>query len=140
MPFHHIPWTWILGGIVKFLKAFGLIPGAVAAFGVRRLYQRRRQRKAMEEWPSTDATVLSGKVHKERRRSIWAEITYSYYFGEYRSGQYVRQFRREEDADEFIRQLREKRVHVRYDPAKPERSVILDRDMELIALLAPQVE
>jgi hypothetical protein len=139
MHFHHIPWEPIVFGLLKLLKAFGLIPGALAAYGMRRLYQRRRQNKAMAGWPATDATIQTGKVHKEGWRRYWAELAYAYYVGEYRAGKYVRHFRREDEADEFVRQVKDKRVMVHYDNADPNRSVILDRDVEIIALMAPQI-
>jgi hypothetical protein len=134
----HIPWNTILFGIVHLLKAFGLIPGAIAAFGVRKLYQKWRQNQATAGWPSTDATIQSGQVHKEGPWRFWAEITYTYYVGEYRSGKHVHRFRREEDADNFVRQIKDKRVQVHYNASDPDKSVILDRDLEMIALLTPQ--
>lgn len=124
--------------IVKLLKVVGILPGAIAAFGVRKWYQKWRQDRAVNGWPATDATILSGESHKQGMWRTWAEITYTYYVSEYHSGKYVRHFRREADADEFIRQVKDKRVHVHYDPANPEKSVILDRDLEMVALLAPQ--
>ena len=139
MNFHHVPWEAILLGALKLLKVFGILPGAVAAIGVRKLYQKRRQSKAIGGWPATEATIQSGEVHRAGMRNIWAELTYSYFAGEYRSGTYVRHFRREEDADEFVRQAREKRIQVRYDDSNPDRSVILDRDLELVTLLETQL-
>lgn len=135
---YHWPWPLILLELVKLLKAFGLIPGAIAAFGVRTLYQKWRQKKAMEGWPATDATIQSGNTLKDGFRSRWAEITYTYYVGEYRSGKYVRRFRRAEEAADFVRQVKDKRVHVHYNPDDPDKSVILDRDVEMIVMLAPQ--
>lgn len=134
-----MPWEVIFFGMIKLIKAFGLIPGAIAAFGVRKLYQKWRQNKAMAGWPVTDGTILSGQVHREGRRRYWAEIAYYYFVGEYRSGTYVRRFRKEEDADAFVRQVKEKRLQVRYSDANPEQSVILDRDLEMIVLLSPQL-
>jgi hypothetical protein len=58
--------------------------------------------------------------------------------GEYRTGKHVHRFRNEESADEFLRQIKDKHVLVHYDSNKPDTSVILDRDLEMIALLAPQ--
>jgi len=138
MNLHHIPWEPILFGLAKLLKTFGLIPGLFAAFGVRKFYQKWRQNRAVSGWPATDATILSGEVHKHGVWSFWTEITYSYFVGEYRSGKYVRHFRREEHADDFVRQVKNQRVQVHYDSANPNTSVILDRDLEMIALLAPQ--
>ena len=71
-------------------------------------------------------------------RSYWATLNYTYYVGEYRLGTYVRHFRREELADDFVRQLKDKRIHVHYNGANPDKSVILDRDVEMIAMLAPE--
>jgi hypothetical protein len=91
----------------------------------------------MAGWPATDGTIQSGQVHKQGLR-YWVELTYTYYVGEYRSGKHIHNFRREEEADEFVRQVKDKRVQVHYDASNPDKSVILDRDLELIALLAPQ--
>lgn len=135
---HHWPWALIFIELVKLLKLFGIIPGALAAVGVRKLYQKWRQRRAMEGWPATDATIQSATVRKQGMRSYWAELTYTYFIGEYRSGTYIHHFRREEQADEFVREAKDKRVRVHYNSSNPEKSVILDRDMEMIALLAPQ--
>lgn len=136
MHLHHIPWGALFLTLIHLLKAFGLIPGALAAFGVRKLYQKWRQNKAMSGWPATDATIQNGRVHKEGWR-VWVELTYTYYVGEYRTGTHVHKFRSAEQAEEFIRQVKDKRVHVHYDADHPEKSVILDRDLEMIALLAP---
>ncbi len=134
---HHFNWEFIVFGTLKLLKTFGLIPGAIAAVGIRRLLQKRLQRKAMEGWPATDARVLSGSVRNESRR-YWVELTYSYYVAEYRSGAYLRGFKREEQADDFLRQAKDKTVRVHYNESNPDRSVLLDRDIEMIVLLAPQ--
>lgn len=136
MHLNHIPWGAIFVTAFHLLKAFGLIPGALAAFGARKLYQKWQQNKAMAGWPATDATIQSGKVHKQGWNS-WVELAYTYYVGEYRSGTHVHKFRRGEQAEEFIRQVKDKHVQVHYDQNKPEKSVILDRDLEMVALLAP---
>jgi hypothetical protein len=138
MNFHHIPWGEVVFVLVKLLKMFGIIPGALAAFGVRKLYQKWRQNKAMDGWPATEATIQSGEVHNKGWRTFWVEITYIYYVGEYRTGKHVHRFHREEDADEFVRQVKDKRVQVHYNASDPDKSVILDRDLEVIVLLAPQ--
>ena len=135
---HHWPWALIVPELVKLLKIFGLIPGAAAAFGLRRFYQKWRQKRAMEGWPATDATIQSGNTHKEGFRSNWAEVTYTYYVGEYRAGKYVRRFRKADEAADFVREVKDKRVHVHYNADDPDKSVILDRDIEMIAMLAPQ--
>jgi hypothetical protein len=139
MTHHHISWAVIAFETVKLLKFFGLLPGALAAFGMRKLYQSWRQRHASAGWPATNATVQYARVFHEGPRSFWAEITYSYFVGEYRSGTYVRRFRREAEAEEFVREVKEKQLQVRYKDSDPEHSVILDRDLQLVVMLAPQL-
>jgi len=133
----HIPWGAILLAIIKLLKVFGIIPGALAALTVRKLYQKWRQNKAIAGWPVAEARIQGGQVHREGPGRIWAELSYSYFVGEYRAGTYIRRFRRKEDADDFVRQVKDMRLQVRYDDANLDRSVILDRDIEMVALLDP---
>jgi hypothetical protein len=136
-PFHwSLYFVWLFN-LIKALKIFGIIPGAIAARWVQKIYQTRRQARAQEGWPSTEATIQSAKVHVEGRRH-WAEITYTYFVDEYRVGTYLRNFKREEEADDFVRQLKDRRLQVHYKPNSPETSVILDRDLEMIVLLVPQ--
>jgi hypothetical protein len=136
MNWTHFPWH-IVPLVFKLLAKFGLIPGAALGFGMRKLYQKRRQNRAGAGWPSTDATVQSGTVHKQGPRQYWVELTYSYFVEEYRTGKHVHRFRKEEDAEEFLHQIKDKRIQVRYNPAKPDESAILDRDLEMVVLLAP---
>ena len=133
----HYDWGAIVLAAFKLLKVFGIVPGAIAAFAVRRFWQKRSQRKAMEGWPAAEARIYGGEVHGEGLRH-WAEITYSYYVGEYRAGKYVRAFKTEAEAADFARELKGKTVRVHYQEDDPDRSVILDRDLEMIALIAPQ--
>lgn len=70
---------------------------------------------------------------------VWVELTYSYFVGEYRVGKHLHRFRRVEQAEEFIRQVKDKTVQVRYRESNPDHSVILERDLEMIALLTPQL-
>jgi len=134
-----IHWGYLVAIAIKLLAKFGLIPGFIAAFGIQKFRQKYRQRKAVEGWPAREATIQICRVHKEHWRKFCAEVTYSYFVGEYRSGTYIRNFRREEQADDFVRQLKDRRIQVRYKESSPENSVILDRDLELIGLLVPQL-
>jgi hypothetical protein len=137
MDLRHIPWHIFITAALKLLAKFGLIPGAAVGYGVKSLYQRRRQGRAAAGWPSTDATVQSGKVHKQGARQYWVELTYIYFVEEYRSGKHVHRFRKEAEADDFLGQIKDKRIQIRYNPAKPDESAILDRDLEMVVLLSP---
>jgi len=138
MDMQHIPWQ-LIPLAFKLMAKFGLIPGAAAGYGVKKLYQKWRQNWAFVGWPSTEARVQYVTVHSEGPRQFWVELTYSYFFEEYRSGTHVHRFPKEDEADEFVRQIKDKRLQVRYNPDKPDESVILDRDLEMVALLAPQL-
>jgi hypothetical protein len=133
-----IPWRLVLPLAFKLLAKFGLIPGAAAGYGIKKLYQKWRQNRAFVGWPSTEATIQYGTVHNGGPRQYWVELTYTYFVEEYRTGMHVHRFRKEDEADEFLRQIKDKRLQIRYNPAKPDESVILDRDLEMVALLAPQ--
>lgn len=126
-----LPWA------LKLLKILGIPLGAAASLGIRRLYQKWRANQALA-WPVANAIILSGQVQTTGRGMVFVELTYSYFVAEYRAGKYIRRFRRQEDADEFIRLVTDKHVQVRYRESNPEHSVILDRDLEMLALLAPQ--
>ena len=132
-------WLYPLLLAFKLLAKFGLIPGFIAAFGLQKLRQKYRQRKAVEGWPSTEASIQWCKVHSDGPRSFWVEVTYSYYVGEYHSGTYIRRFKKEQQADDFAGQLKDKRIQVHYKTADPANSVILERDLEMVALLAPEI-
>jgi hypothetical protein len=136
MDLRHIPWHIVFTAAFKLLAKFGLIPGAALGFGAKKLYQKRRQARASAGWPSTNATIQYGTVKKEGPRQFWVELSYTYFVEEYRSGKHVHRFRKEEEADEFLRQIKDKRIQVRYNPAKPDESAILDRDLEMVAPLA----
>lgn len=122
--------------VLKLLKMFGLLPGAVAAYFVQRLMQRWRQARAQEGWPSVDGVVVGGKVVHEGGRSYFAEISYSYCVGEYRAGTYLRKFSREEDAAVFARAMWDKRPRVHYKEGSPDVSTLLDRDLEMLVPLS----
>src|ERR1039457_6106970 len=83
MDWQHIPWH-LLPIALKVLAKFGVIPVAALGYGTKKLYQKRRQDRASGGWPSTDATVQGGKVHKKGPRQYWVELTYSYFVEECR--------------------------------------------------------
>lgn len=132
-------WAYLIALSIKLLAKFGLIPGVFAAFGIQKIRQKYRQRRAVEGWPSTEANIQWCKIHQEGIANYWVEVTYSYFVGEYRSGTYIRRFTREAQADDFARQLRDKRRQVHYKPNDPADSVFLQRDLEMVAALIPEI-
>jgi hypothetical protein len=136
MDWRHIPWH-LLPVALKLLAKFGLIPGAALGYGMRKFYQKRRQDRAASGWAATDGTVQDAKVHKQGVRQYWVELTYRYFVEEYRIGKHVHRLHTQEEAEEFMRQIKDNRVQVRYNPGKPDESAILDRDLEMVVLLNP---
>jgi hypothetical protein len=135
---HRLDWEWLIPAFVNLLKGLGILPGAVAAFWLRNLYQKHRQRKATEGWRITEARIHSVEAHREGRK-LWVEISYSYFVSEYRAGTYIRRIRSRDEADELIRNLRDKRLAIHYDPSNPDKSIIFDHELEMAVSLAPQL-
>lgn len=116
---YHLPRLWSL--TLRYSLYFGFAWGAV---GWRR-WQKRRKESIAQGWPSVEAVILTGSVSPVPKTSCFlATLRYTYYVDEYRTGTYLHEFARESDADEFIRQLANKRLPIRYNPAKPEYSVL----------------
>lgn len=86
---------------------------------------------AADGWLSVEGVVVNGEVVPiPKSRSFWAHISYSYFAGEYRAGEYVHEFSREEEADEFARSLKDRRLQIRYKPTNPDVSVIEPSTLE----------
>ncbi len=139
MEYPHIPWHTVIFITLKLLKTFGIIPGTLGALWVRKQYQKWRQNRAMAGWQSTEATIQSGVFHHDGARQYWVELTYTYYVEEYRTGKHIHHFHKEDEADDFMRETKGRKVQVRYNPDKPDESVILDRDLEMVAMIAPRM-
>ena len=113
---------------------------AWGALYIRRGLKRHRERVA-QRWPLVDGVVLGGTVTRIRRTSHFhATLMYSYFVREYRTGRYVHEFAREPDADAFVRLMKDKRVHIRYKPSNPARSVLEQSVVERHVLLAPRFD
>jgi hypothetical protein len=109
----------------------------VAVFWSR--WQKRRRENIAQAWPFVEGVILSGTVERIRKTSHYnATLQYSYFVEEYRTGTYVHEFAKEPEADEFVRQLKDKRVQIRYKQSNPNKSVLEQRVVEQIVLLAPR--
>jgi hypothetical protein len=93
-----------------------------------RRWQKRHTETLAQAWPSVDGRLHGGHVQPAGDRCV-ASFAYDYYIGEYRSGTYSREFSSQKDAEEFVSQLKGKRVPIRYNPAKPDQSVLEDGDV-----------
>ena len=91
-------------------------------------------------WPSTEGRILSGKVAGIAHTSRFlATLQYSYYFEDkYHYGKYTHEFSKKVEAEEFVRQMKDKRLQIRYKPSNPDKSVLEQRVIEQYILLTPR--
>jgi Protein of unknown function (DUF3592) len=129
----HLPRLWTLG--IRYGIYFAFAWGAVNW----RRWQKRRKETIAQSWPSVEGVILSGSVSPAPKTSCFvATLQYSYFVGEYHTGTYFHEFARESDADDFVRQLNNKRVPIRYNPANPDKSVLEQSVVEQHAQLTPR--
>jgi hypothetical protein len=129
----HYSHLWVLGIRYGIYFAFAW----VAVYWRR--WQKRRRETIAQDWPSVEGVILSGQVAPVPKTSCFlATLQYSYFVEEYRTGKYVHEFAKETDADDFVRQLKDKRVQIRYKQSSPDKSVLEQSVVEQHAQLAPR--
>jgi hypothetical protein len=102
-------------------------------------WRKARNENAAQGWPSVEGRIQSGKVAPIPKTSRFlATLTYTYFIEEYRSGKYVHEFNNEEDADNFVRQIKDKSVHIRYKQSNPDKSVLEQSVIEQHIMLTPR--
>ena len=125
------PWTLA----IRFGSSFAFAWGAVAW----RRWQKRRRETIAQGWPSVEGRIISGQVTPVPKTSCFlATLQYTYFVDEYRTGKYTHEFPKETDADDFVRQLNNKRVPIRYSQSNPNKSVLEQSVVEQHAQLTPR--
>jgi hypothetical protein len=100
-----------------------------------RRFRHKQKLAAADGWPSVEGVIVDGKVVPiPKTRLFRATISYSYFVEEYRAGEYVREFSSVEEADHFARNLRDRRLQIRYKPTNPDLSVI---DQSMLEQMVP---
>jgi len=113
---------------------------AWGALYIRRWLKRHREHVA-QSWPVIEGVILGGTVTRIRRTSHFhATLEYTYFVEQYRTGKYIHEFAREADADEFVRLMKDKRVHIRYKRSNPNKTVLEQSVVEQHVLLAPRID
>ena len=103
-----------------------------------RRWRKNRDENTAQGWPSVEGVVISGKVTPIPKTSQFhAILQYTYFVGEYRTGKYDHDFPSETDADDFVRQMKDKRVQIRYKESNPDKSVLEQRAIQQYILLSP---
>ena len=104
-----------------------------------RRWLKRRREDIAQSWPTVEGNILGGRVAPTPKTTRFqATLSYSYFVEEYRAGEYVHEFQKESDADDFVRQLKGKRTQIRYKPSNPDKSVLEESAVEQLVLLAPR--
>jgi hypothetical protein len=90
-----------------------------------RRWQKRRREISAQSWPSVEGVILTGHVAPMPKTSCFlVTLQYTYFVDEYHTGTYIHEFAREIDADDFVRQLNNRRVSIRYNQSNPNNSVL----------------
>ncbi|HWB31984.1 MAG TPA: DUF3592 domain-containing protein [Acidobacteriaceae bacterium] len=102
-----------------------LIVGAVQS------WRKKRREKIAESWAPIEATIQFTSVDSVTDTDYFrATLEYSYFVGEYRSGKYTQDFDSEQAASNFTQAMKDKKVQVRYNPSKPDKSLLEDSAVE----------
>jgi hypothetical protein len=96
----------------------------------RRKFQQSMQKTAVG-WPSAEATIQWAKVERIPQSPRFVlNLTYTYFVGEFRAGDFAQEFRKEGEADAFANGMRGRRLQVRYKESDPDISIIDRRNIE----------
>jgi len=128
--FGHV-WVYLLKWPLYFIAGWGAI--------YLRRWRKSRQENIAQGWPSVEGRIMSGNfVPIPKTNQFHATLEYTYFVEEYRSGKYHHDFSSESEAGDFVRQMKDKRVHIRYNPSNPDKSVLEQSVIEQHVLLAPR--
>jgi Protein of unknown function (DUF3592) len=128
--FTHV-WIYLLKWPLAFV-------GGWASIYIAR-WRKTRSENAAQGWPSVEGRIQSGKVTPLPKTSrCMATLNYTYFIEEYRTGKYVHEFSNEDDADNFVRTMKDKRVQIRYKQSNPDKSVLEQSTIEQHIMLAPR--
>jgi Protein of unknown function (DUF3592) len=101
----------------------------------RRKFQESLQKTAAD-WPSADGTIQWAKVERmPQSRRFVVNLTYTYFVGKYRAGDFAQEFRKEWEADAFAIRVRSRGIQIRYKKSDPEISIIDRGSMEQVFAL-----
>ena len=128
--------THLWGYAVRYGLYFGIAWAAV----YWRRWRKRRRELAAQGWPSTEGVIVSTKVTPVPKTTYFhATLQYTFFLDEYRTGTYVQEFSRESEADDFARQMKDKRIQIRYMQSNPNKSVLEQSVIEQHVMLAPRL-
>jgi hypothetical protein len=127
----HAPWM--------FKVIFLLVLGSIVWDWLKR-WRRQRLQEVAEDWPSVRGRVISCAIdesnHEGNTEAFLAVLNYSYLEDGQQTGTYERRFESRDEADGWLDYLRDREVSVRFDPVKPSRSTLVERDLPMLPVVA----
>jgi len=114
--------------IVRFIALVPLV-GPPLAPVAEAPHGKARSGLALHRWMYP---LRRSETNPNTNRSL-ATLTYVYFIEDYRFGTYTQQFKKKSDADDFVRELKDKHVPIRYNPSKPDESVLEDVDVRQLS-------
>ena len=119
----------------------------VMAILLNRILQSWKERKdeIAANWPSIEGHVQFASVTPNGNRAhgspqFSAALEYSYFVGEYRSGKYTQDFFTESEANDFAQAMNDKKVQIRYNPVKPDKSVLDESSIQQPTMFATRLD
>jgi hypothetical protein len=95
----------------------------------------KHQQKVALVWPSVEGRVEGITTAPCQNGESIVTAQYSYFLGEYQSGSFCRVFSTENQADNFVHGIKDKKIQVRYNPSCPEKSIVEEDDIDAISPL-----
>jgi hypothetical protein len=93
--------------------------------GSRRVIISAIKSRRATRWPIVMGDFFSSEVTGGGRSGFTAAIIYRYFQGEYQSGEYLKHFDSEVEANAFVDSLRDRQIPVHYDPSEVSRSSLI---------------
>jgi hypothetical protein len=138
---HPVSWAyWLrhpeaLIGMLKWPLSF--IAGWVSIYIAR--WRRRRNEADAQGWPSIEGRIISSHAARVQNTSRFlVTLEYSFFLDGYHYGKYTHEFSKQGDANQFARQLKDKKIQIRYDQSDPDKSVLEQSVLEQHILLTPR--
>jgi len=128
---HSRLWTEAIKWAIYFVAGWGAV--------YFRRWRKSRRESIAQSWPSVEGRIVSGNVSPITKTTRFhATLQYTYFIEEYRTGKYIHEFQKEADADDFLRQMKDQRVQIRYKQSDPDKSVLEQSVVEQLVLLTPR--
>jgi hypothetical protein len=117
--------------IIRLIIEGTVLAAAIAGGEYGRCKFQESMQKTAVGWPSAQGTIQWAKVERiPGTMRFVVNLTYTYFVGKFRAGDFAQEFRKEHDAEAFAHAMRDRRLQIRYKESDPETSIIDRGSME----------